>query len=201
MLSKLDWDLSLVIAPDYVEHILQRLLTLDMAWNTEVTRSKAMTLIHLAYSDPSLASLSPSLLALASILTSLRPRLESSSDLQLLRDTPSPSSTSSLDSPCSSKVIPSSPLDRVMSILGRVTVADKSMVLDTVYRLETLMEDALPPSPAVSDEDRSPPAPPSSRIISSSPLTSRKLFKESINKQSDSGNNSSSENICIVLEN
>lgn len=200
LLSKLDWDLSLVIAPDFVEHILQRLLRLDLAWNTEVTRSKALTLIHLAYSLPSLACLAPSLLALASVLTSLRPGLESSSDLLLLRDTPSPSSTSSLDSP-SSKVISLSPMDRVMSVLGRVTMADKAMVLETVSRLETLMEDALPPSPAVSDEDKSPPASSSSRIISSSPLTSRKLFKGSIDKQSDSGNNSPSENICIVSEN
>ncbi len=30
MLSKLDWDLSAVIAPDYVEHIMQRLLKLDL---------------------------------------------------------------------------------------------------------------------------------------------------------------------------
>merc|ERR1712223_822750 len=94
LLSKLDWDLSLVIAPDFVEHILQRLLKLDLAWNTEVTRSKALTLIHLAYSHPSLASLSPSLLALSSILTTLRPTIESSL-VPILRDTPSPSSSSS----------------------------------------------------------------------------------------------------------
>jgi hypothetical protein len=30
LLTKLDWDLSAVVAPDYVEHILQRLLKLDL---------------------------------------------------------------------------------------------------------------------------------------------------------------------------
>ena len=30
LLTKLDWDLSAVIAPDYVEHILQRLVKLDL---------------------------------------------------------------------------------------------------------------------------------------------------------------------------
>merc|ERR1712117_828610 len=99
LLSKLDWDLSAVIAPDFVEHILQRLLKLDIAWNIDITRKNSETLIYLCYSHFSLASFPPSLIAVSSILTTLRPTIESSVSLvTTLRDTPSPSSSSSCHS-------------------------------------------------------------------------------------------------------
>ena len=55
LLSKLDWDLSAVLAPDYTEHVLQRLLKLDLAWNIDITRTKVDTLVTLCYCHPSLA--------------------------------------------------------------------------------------------------------------------------------------------------
>ena len=187
--------MSLVIGPDFLEHILQRLLQLELAWNTEVTRSQALTLLHLAYSHQSLAGLPPSLLALASILTSLRPGLESS-DLLLVRDTPSPQ-----PQPRPQPGLP--PLERVLSCLGRVTTSERPLVLETVASLETLMAASLPPSPASSDHS---PASSSARLLpslSSSPITSRKLFQDP-DKHLDLGterHHSSEENICIASEN
>merc|ERR1711997_776205 len=110
LLSKLDWDLSAVIAPDFVEHILQRLLKLDLAWNIDITRKNTETLIYLCYSHFSLASFPPSLIAVSSILTTLRPTIESSL-VPLLRETPSPSSSHS--SPLA-KSDSDSPLERVI---------------------------------------------------------------------------------------
>ena len=43
MLTKLDWDLSAVIAPDYVEHILQRLLKLDLVLDQGRSRDSLQT--------------------------------------------------------------------------------------------------------------------------------------------------------------
>merc|ERR1719297_162155 len=101
LLSKLDWDLSLVIAPDFVEHILQRLLKLDLAWNIDITRKKTETLIYLCYSHFGLATFPPSLIAVSSIMTTLRPTIEASL-IPIIRDTPSPSSSSSSGSTQSS---------------------------------------------------------------------------------------------------
>merc|ERR1712012_1381403 len=169
LLSKLDWDLSLVIAPDYVEHILQRLLTLDMAWDIDVTRRKAETLIQLCYSHSGLSPWSASLIAVSCIMTTLRPSIES---LIPVRDTPSPSSSSSSGSTTSSpsSVKHDSALDKVIDSLRKVTLTERSMVLECMETLEQLMQSSLPPSPAASDEESSPSLPPSSSLVSSSPL-------------------------------
>merc|ERR1711994_737606 len=126
LLSKLDWDLSAVIAPDFVEHILQRLLKLDLAWNIDMTRKNTETLIYLCYSHFSLASFPPSLLASSAIMTTLRPSIESSLSLvPSLRETPSPSSSSSChSSPLASNT--DSPLERVIQAVQKMTMSEKS---------------------------------------------------------------------------
>merc|ERR1712117_513828 len=179
LLSKLDGDLSAVIAPDFVEHILQRLLKLALAWNIDITRKNAETLIYLCYSHFSLASFSPSLIAVSSILTTLRPTVESS--LIPPRDTPSPSSTSSgstHSSPASAKS--SDPLDKVIEALQKITLVEKQSVMSCMEKLEEIMQASLPPSPSVSDDEKSPISsyPSVSRVLSSSPLTSRTLFAD-----------------------
>jgi len=181
LLSKLDWDLSAVIAPDFVEHILQRLLKLDLAWDIDVTRRKAETLIQLCYSHSGLSSWSASLIAVSSIMTTLRPSIESS--LIPVRDTPSPSSSSSSGSTTSSpsSVKHDSALDKVIDSLRKVTLTERSMVLECMETLEQLMQSSLPPSPAASDEESSPSLPPSSSLVSSSPLllpAPRALFSD-----------------------
>merc|ERR1712038_1000704 len=179
LLSKLDWDLSAVIAPDFVEHILQRLLKLDLAWNIDITRKNSETLIYLCYSHFSLATYSPSLIAVSSILTTLRPTVESS--LIPVRDTPSPSSTSSgstHSSPASAKS--SDPLDNIIEAVQKITLVEKKSVMSCMEKLEEIMRASLPPSPSLSDDEKSPISsyPSVSRVLSSSPLTSRTLFAD-----------------------
>jgi len=172
LLSKLDWDLSAVIAPDFVEHILQRLLKLDLAWNIDITRKNTETLIYLCYSHFSLASYPPSLIAVSSIMTTLRPTIESSL-VPILRDTPSPSSSSS--SSCHSSPLAKSdsdsPLERVISALQKMTMSETASVLTLMEKLEEIMRASLPPSPAQSEEEHEHPA-------SSSSLVTRALFPE-----------------------
>merc|ERR1719150_45333 len=184
LLSKLDWDLSAVIAPDFVEHILQRLLKLDLAWNIDITRKNTETLIYLCYSHFSLASFPPSLIAVSSIMTTLRPAIESSL-VPILRDTPSPSSSSSSSSCHTSPLLgkTDSPLERVIEAVQKMTMSEKSSVLACMEKLEEIMQASLPPSPAASDEEKSPltshsPLAPSSRVAASSPIAPRSLFKD-----------------------
>jgi len=186
LLSKLDWDLSAVIAPDFVEHILQRLLKLDLAWNIDITRKNAETLIYLCYSHMGLASYPPSLIAVASIVTTLRPTLESYV-LPVTRDTPSPSSTSSGSTHSSPNSVGSKStegLDRVIDVLKKVTLVEKDSVMSCMEKLEEIMRASLPPSPSVSDDEKSPVSSHSSLLLprslsASTPiLTSRSLFPD-----------------------
>jgi len=176
LLSKLDWDLSAVIAPDFVEHILQRLLKLDLAWNIDITRKNTETLIYLCYSHFSLASFPPSLIAVSSIMTTLRPAIESSL-VPILRDTPSPSSSSSSSSCHTSPLLgkTDSPLERVIEAVQKMTMSEKASVLNCMEKLEEIMQASLPPSPAASEEGKSPVRSHSS-LATSSPLAPRALF-------------------------
>jgi len=167
LLSKLDWDLSAVIAPDFVEHILQRLLKLDLAWDIETTRTRVSTLVTLAYSHPSLAALPPSLLAASAILTALRPALETGGAmLGAPRDTPSPSSSSSCSStspmaktshsPLASSSTSAEPLAPLLKAMERITGAQRSEVVSAMEQLEEVMAASLPPSPEISEDEASP---------------------------------------------
>ena len=139
----------------------------------------------------SLFSLPPSLLAVSSIMTALRPALEAA--VSVTRDTPSPSSgsghSSAHSSPSAPPPAPASPalgsVDLVLGAMGRLAVADRAEVMEVVARLEQLMQASLPPSPAQSDEERSPaggqdqpPAASASRLLASSPLAPRTLFTD-----------------------
>merc|ERR1712038_1977220 len=167
LLSKLDWDLSAVIAPDFVEHILQRLLKLDLAWDIDTTRTRVSTLVTLAYSHPSLAALPSSLLASSAILTALRPALETGGAmLGAPRDTPSPSSSSSCSSsspmaktshsPLATSSNPADPLTPLLKAMERITGAQKSEVVGAMEQLEEVMAASLPPSPEISEDETSP---------------------------------------------
>jgi len=165
LLSKLDWDLSAVIAPDFVEHILQRLLKLDLAWDIETTRTRVSTLVTLAYSHPNLAALPPSLLAASAILTALRPALETGGAmLGAPRDTPSPSSSSSCSStspmaktsPLATSSTSSEPLTPLLKAMERITGAERSEVVSAMEQLEEVMAASLPPSPEISEDETSP---------------------------------------------
>ncbi len=80
LLSKLDWDMSSVIASDFIEHIVQRVRRLhpdelDSASDATV-RQHSETLLTLCSAHHSFSSLNPSLVAAASVLTTVRPILE-----------------------------------------------------------------------------------------------------------------------------
>ena len=126
---------------------------------------------------------------MSSIMTALRPALEAA--VSVTRDTPSPSSGSGHSSAHSSPSAPppASPalgsVDLVLGAMGRLAVADRAEVMEVVARLEQLMQASLPPSPAQSDEERSPgggqdqpPAASASRLLASSPLAPRTLFTD-----------------------
>ena len=191
LLSKLDWDLSAVIAPDYIDHILLRLPVLDtpdIVWSLEGTRRNAETLIYMCYSQPSLALYPPSLIAAASVITTLRPVLDRAPHAH--RDTPSPSSCSSpsSESTHSSPTTSSTsrearikdPIDQVIEAVERLSLAERSLVMECMEKLEELMRASLPPSPSPSPDDlideqyRSGPCstpPPSPSLSHSPPLT------------------------------
>ncbi len=76
LLSKLDWDMSSVIAYDFVEHIIQRLLQLPLGWEPDMIRRHSETLIAMCAAHHSFYALPPSLVASACVLTTLRPLLE-----------------------------------------------------------------------------------------------------------------------------
>lgn len=76
LLSKLDWDMSSVIASDFVEHIIQRVRQLPLGWNPELIRRHSETLVAMCSAHHSFYALAPSLVAAACVLTTLRPLLE-----------------------------------------------------------------------------------------------------------------------------
>lgn len=99
LLSKLDWDMSAVIAFDFVEHIIQRVTILyGSGFNTDLVRRHSETLITMCSAHYLFSSISPCLIAAASVLTTLRPFLEASTSSSKTRDIPSPSSCSSISS-------------------------------------------------------------------------------------------------------
>ena len=74
LLSKLDWDMSSVIASDFIEHIIQRVrrFRLEGLDDSAVLRHHSETLLTLCSAHGSFSSLNPSLVAAASVLTTIR---------------------------------------------------------------------------------------------------------------------------------
>ena len=75
LLSKLDWDMSSVIASDFIEHIIQRVRRLRLGEGLDdgaVLRHHSETLLTLCSAHGSFSSLNPSLVAAASVLTTIR---------------------------------------------------------------------------------------------------------------------------------
>ena len=74
LLSKLDWDMSAVIALDFVEHIIQRVQ--NLGWNSDIIRSHSESLVAMCSANHSFYNLPPSLVASSCVLATLRPLLE-----------------------------------------------------------------------------------------------------------------------------
>lgn len=146
LLSKLDWDLSRVTAPDLTEHLLQRVCDLGVVCDLDSVRRDSSTLMYLCYCHMSTASLPPSLIAAASLLTTFTPLLESST-----RDTPSPSSSSSTSTTSTPDKVDC--VERVLDAVTKIANLDKVEVKKLTKKIEQLMRDSLPPSPNFSDEE------------------------------------------------
>eukprot|EP00095_Tigriopus_kingsejongensis_P004964 maker-scaffold96_size378025-snap-gene-1.19 protein:Tk04964 transcript:maker-scaffold96_size378025-snap-gene-1.19-mRNA-1 annotation:"g1 s-specific cyclin-d3" len=147
LLSKLDWDVSSVIAFDFVEHIIQRIHRLNLGLNTDLIRSNAETLITMCSSHHTFYSSAPSLVAAACVLTTLRPMIEGQWP-HLLRDTPSPSSCSSGASSTSSPAkLKHLDLELVLDEVERITLIEKGLIRKVMDQVELLTRSAFPPSP------------------------------------------------------
>ena len=136
--------MSAVIAFDFVEHIIQRIRRTQfhaiVGITSETLRKHSETLITMCSAQDVFSSFSPSLIAAACVMTTLRPLLiedstednissTPSSSMQLTRNTPSPSSCSSNSStPIKSKTSKSSKIpdvNQILDIVQNFTLADK----------------------------------------------------------------------------
>lgn len=129
LLSKLDWDMSAVIASDFIEHIIQRVRRLNIIsfWSSDVVRRHAETLITMCSAHYCFSGLAPSLVATAAVLTTLRPIID--------KEQPGD-------------------MTAVLEALEKATQLDRELVLDTMDRIETMMHASLPPSPTT-EQDKS----------------------------------------------
>jgi len=154
LLSKLDWDMSSVIASDFIEHIIQRVrrfrtddVQLD---DNSVIRHHAETLLTLCSAHGSFSSLNPSLVAAASVLTTIRPFLEAHRRLadpveaEAAAASPLSSGSSSVSSPGGGSI---DYLEDVLDAVEKYTMIDKDYVREVMDRIEMLMRASLPPSP------------------------------------------------------
>lgn len=138
LLSKLDWDMSAVIASDFVEHIIQRVRRLPFGWSPDVVRRHSEILVAMCSAHHTFSPMAPSLVAAACVLTTLRPLLEAPT-----QDTPSPSSCSSAGSTTSR--MPD--IETVLDAVENITLLNKEVVKDCMDRIDLLMRADLPPSP------------------------------------------------------
>ena len=127
LLSKLDWDMSSVIASDFIEHIIQRVrrFRIEGLDDNAVIRHHAETLLTLCSAHGSFSSLNPSLVAAASVLTTIRPFLEAHRRL----DPDSEAAASPLSSGSSSVSSPGGGtidyLEDVLDAVEKYTMIDK----------------------------------------------------------------------------
>ena len=122
LLSKLDWDMSAVIAFDFVEHIIQRVaIFYGSGFNTDLVRRHSETLITMCSAHYLFSSISPCLIASACVLTTMRPFIDA-----CVRPQPSPAMS---PSSCSSSgsgldpdlVQPPPDIDQILEGLEKMT--------------------------------------------------------------------------------
>lgn len=157
LLTKLDWDMSAVIAFDFVEHFIQRVTRMHLqsiaGVSHELIRSHSETLITMCAANDVFCMESASLVAASCILTALRPWLEGGAssnaigtgrDISALMgsttvlDTPSPSSCSSGGS--LDKV---SDMELVLDVLETMTLVKKVRTPTELSRKHSLILSSL----------------------------------------------------------
>lgn len=165
LLSKLDWDMSAVIAFDFVEHIIQRLenMTADqpLAFDANSLRSNAETLITLCTGHHGFSHLSPCLIATACVLVTLKSNPNKDSDLSSSSShdvTMASLSWSSLSASSDKSIVNDSDFDRLFDLIQTITSLDKESVKSCMVKIEDLMkpnptqDDSLVQSPSSASE-------------------------------------------------
>ena len=128
LLSKLDWDMSSVIASDFIEHIIQRVrrFRLEGLDDSAVLRHHSETLLTLCSAHGSFSSLNPSLVAAASVLTTIRPFLEArGQEADIGAASPLSSGSSSVSSPGGGGGGATDYLEEVLDAVEKYTMIDK----------------------------------------------------------------------------
>ena len=162
-MSKLDWDMSAVIAFDFVEHIIQRIRKMQfhpiIGITPETLRKHSETLITMCSAQDVFSSFSPSLIAAACVVTTLRPLLESIEGQSIkstasttvspftnqslsssTRDTPSPSSCSSAGSTPTKSQTKIPDVNQVLDVVEKFTLVDKVWIgIATTFLLQHLI--------------------------------------------------------------
>ena len=134
LLSKLDWDMSSVIASDFIEHIIQRVrrFRLEGLDDGAVLRHHSETLLTLCSAHGSFSSLNPSLVAAASVLTTIRPFLEArgQQEADIGAASPLSSGSSSVSSPGGAST---DYLEEVLDAVEKYTMIDKVRRIQNIY--------------------------------------------------------------------
>ena len=130
LLSKLDWDMSSVIASDFIEHIIQRVrrFRIEGLEDNCVIRRHSETLLTLCSAHGSFSSLNPSLVATASVLTTIRPFLEArglQQETEAAAASPLSSGSSTGSLPGGGGGGPADLLDDVLDAVEKYTMIDK----------------------------------------------------------------------------
>lgn len=133
LLSKLEWDMSAVIAFDFVEHIISRLEKAAVSQSQEeegrlsmnALRTSSETLITMCSGHHDFSNLSPCLIAAACVVSTLKTMLapaadsSSSSDLSMASVSSSSFTTTSSSNP---------DLDKIFQVIREITSLNKDQI-------------------------------------------------------------------------
>lgn len=140
LLSKLEWDVSAVIAFDFVEHIIQRLEKTVQLENLEGVRNCSEVLITMCSGYHSFSNMSPCLIATACVLTALRNGGE---------DTENPVSQSSLSDVSMSSLsstgleMKDSDFSKLFSLVEQITLLSKESIRECMDQISVVTKDTL----------------------------------------------------------
>lgn len=138
LLSKLEWDVSAVIAFDFVEHIIQRLEKMTKLENLESIRNQSEMLITMCSGHYNFSNMSPCLIATACVLTSLNGEENSSLSSTSAMSISSSSSSSGL-SPTKHEEF-----SKLFNLVEQITLLRKEKIKDCMEQISKLMKDKSP---------------------------------------------------------
>jgi len=160
LLSKLEWDVSAVIAFDFVEHILQRLDERKAAvlgrdsLSMNALRNSSETLITMCSGHSDFSNLSPCLIATACVMSTLKTMLSSTpppdGDSFDMSWSPSSSASSQRDSNIEE-------LDKIFGLIREITSLRKDQIERCMEDVETMIKRAAAAKSKARSSSGSPP--------------------------------------------